>query len=156
MTHLLEAPSEVPLIIIVGEPSRFENHLDTLGQMGAVLFSRDLNSALRWVPGQRQQADGACEVEDLQLFPTQLLVRWRGERIDLTASEFRGLAELADAPGDVCTFEKLTKSVWNAPYFGDSTAIRSLIKRLRAKLADATGDLVIDSVRGIGFRLHRV
>lgn len=72
----------------------------------------------------------------------------------LTRLEFDLLQRLLENPGRVLTRERLLEQVWNYDFTGDTRAVDSAIKRLRAKLRKPMGDAdVVESVRGIGYRL---
>jgi two-component system response regulator MtrA len=59
-----------------------------------------------------------------------------GEPVELTATEFRLLLELARSKGKVKTRESLLESVWNYEYLGDSRIVDMAVKRLRNKIED--------------------
>jgi two-component system alkaline phosphatase synthesis response regulator PhoP len=77
-----------------------------------------------------------------------------GTPMELTRLEFDLLQRLLENPGRVLTRERLLEQVWNYDFAGDTRAVDSAIKRLRAKLRTAMGDAdVIEAVRGIGYRV---
>jgi DNA-binding response OmpR family regulator len=74
--------------------------------------------------------------------------------IELTRLEFDLLHRLLINPGRVLTRERLLEQAWGYDYVGDTRAVDSAIKRLRAKLREASPDAdCIESVRGLGYRL---
>ena len=77
--------------------------------------------------------------------------------LQLTATEFRLLLELARRPGQVFTREVLLERVWGYEYLGDSRLVDIAVQRLRAKVeADEPGiPRLITTVRGVGYRLER-
>ena len=78
-----------------------------------------------------------------------------GRELALTAVEFDLLAALARDPGVVVTRQGLLDQVWGADYFGDDHVLDVHVARLRRKLAaEASGTKLIETVRGIGFRLQ--
>jgi two-component system response regulator MtrA len=81
----------------------------------------------------------------------------RGEaELQLTATEFRLLLELARRPGQVFTRELLLERVWGYEYLGDSRLVDIAVQRLRAKVdAKPGGPKLITTVRGVGYRLER-
>jgi two-component system response regulator MtrA len=81
----------------------------------------------------------------------------RGEiELQLTATEFRLLVELARRPGQVFTRELLLERVWGYEYLGDSRLVDIAVQRLRAKVdTDPDRPRLITTVRGVGFRLER-
>jgi DNA-binding response OmpR family regulator len=78
-----------------------------------------------------------------------------GDRdVRLTATEFDLLATLARDPGVVVPRQSLLDQVWGTDYFGDDHVLDVHVAKLRRKLAgDAAGHELIETVRGIGFRL---
>ncbi len=80
-----------------------------------------------------------------------------GERaLSLTRLEFDLLEMLARHAGQALGREQLLDQVWSYDYYGDSRAVDSAIKRLRAKLQlTGGGPGVISTVRGVGYRLER-
>lgn len=80
-------------------------------------------------------------------------VTWAGTPLPLTRIEREVLAVLATPPPRVWTYRELYERVWNAAYLDDPSAIRSTIKRLRAKLRAAGATVTLESTRGVGFSL---
>jgi DNA-binding response OmpR family regulator len=80
-------------------------------------------------------------------------VTWRGSLVPLSAREFDLLFALTRDPGRVWTFAELTTHVWERPYLGDIEAVVSAVKRLRRQLRAAAPGVVVESVRGVGYRL---
>ena len=79
-----------------------------------------------------------------------------GAPLSLTRLEFDLLATLVQHAGLVLSREQLLDQVWRYDYYGDSRAVDSAVKRLRAKLREAGADHeVISTVRGVGYRLER-
>ena len=79
--------------------------------------------------------------------------RKRGEELQLTATEFRLLLELARRPKQVFTRELLLELVWNYDYLGDSRLVDAAVQRLRAKVEDDPKQpALIKTVRGVGYR----
>jgi two-component system response regulator MtrA len=95
-------------------------------------------------------------VGDLEIDPTGFRVTRDGVDLQLTATEFRLLLELARRPGQVFTRELLLERVWGYEYLGDSRLVDIAVQRLRAKIeAVPGGPRLITTVRGVGYRLER-
>ncbi|WP_329072906.1 response regulator transcription factor [Amycolatopsis sp. NBC_01480] len=93
-------------------------------------------------------------VGDLVLRPDDESTDRRGEPVHLTRTEFRLLAELAAADGQVVTREQLLHRVWGHDYFGDTRLLDVHIRRLRRKVEpDPDAPSVVLTVRGIGYRV---
>jgi len=76
-----------------------------------------------------------------------------GRVLDLSATEFRLLVELARHPDRVLSREKLLERVWGYDYLGDSRLVDMAVNRLRTKLGDdPKAPRYIATVRGAGYR----
>ena len=76
--------------------------------------------------------------------------------LNLTRLEFDLLYHLLSNAGRVLTRERLLEQVWGYDFAGDTRAVDSAVKRLRAKLraASISAD-AIEAVRGVGYRLNK-
>ena len=94
-------------------------------------------------------AGGLClEVERRQVMVDETEVR-------LTQLEFDILHLLLANAGRVLTRERLIEQAWGYDFVGDTRAVDSAIKRLRAKLRAANAEAdSIEAVRGVGYRLN--
>ncbi len=82
---------------------------------------------------------------------------WRGDRpVDLTARETNLLRALFDHLGEVVSKEQLLAEAWERTRRPiDPNAVEACIGRLRRKLDLDTGPGPIETIRGVGYRLHR-
>jgi two-component system alkaline phosphatase synthesis response regulator PhoP len=78
-----------------------------------------------------------------------------GNNLTLTRLEFDLLQRFVSNPGRVLTRERLLEQVWGYDFVGDTRAVDSAIKRLRAKLRAASplADC-IETIRGVGYRFN--
>jgi len=77
-----------------------------------------------------------------------------GSSLVLTRLEFDLLSLFLHHPGQVFTRERLLEQAWGYDFAGDTRAVDSAVKRLRAKLRAASKQAdCIESVRGVGYRL---
>jgi DNA-binding response OmpR family regulator len=98
-------------------------------------------------------AEHAISVDDLVIDPAAFTVRREDEELQLTATEFRLLLELARRPKQVFTRDLLLELVWNYDYLGDSRLVDVAVQRLRAKIEeDPKQPKLIKTVRGVGYR----
>ena len=75
--------------------------------------------------------------------------------LPLTRLEFDLLNLLLTNAKRVLTRERLLEQAWGYDFVGDTRAVDSAIKRLRAKLREASAEAdCIEAVRGIGYRLN--
>jgi DNA-binding response OmpR family regulator len=90
----------------------------------------------------------------LELDPESRLVHVAGSPVDLTRLEFDILHLLLTNAGRVLTRERLLEQAWGYDYVGDTRAVDSAMKRLRAKLRSASPEAdSLEAVRGVGYRL---
>jgi two-component system, OmpR family, response regulator len=93
-------------------------------------------------------------VGDLSLDPAAHQVL-RGDRaIELTGKEFALLESLMRHAGDVLSRTILIEQVWDFAHDGDSNLIDVHIRNLRMKIDRPFGLDSIDTIRGVGYRLH--
>jgi DNA-binding response OmpR family regulator len=75
--------------------------------------------------------------------------------LNLTRLEFDLLYHLLSNAGRVLPRERLLEQVWGYDFAGDTRAVDSAIKRLRAKLRVVSEDIeAIEAVRGVGYRFN--
>ena len=75
--------------------------------------------------------------------------------LDLTRLEFDLLHCLMSNAGRVLSRERLLEQAWGYDFAGDTRAVDSAVKRLRAALRAASADAdAIEAVRGVGYRLR--
>ena len=75
-----------------------------------------------------------------------------GQEVELTQKEFDLLRLFLKNPGRVFTRQNLLDQVWGEDYFGDERIVDTHIKNLRKKL----GNQLIETVRGVGYRLEKI
>ena len=71
--------------------------------------------------------------------------------VAFTGKEFDLLKFLAERPGLALSRQQILDGVWGYDWFGDARTVDVHIAQVRKKLGDA---LVIDTVRGVGYRLE--
>ena len=92
----------------------------------------------------------------LKLEPEARLVTVNENKLNLTRLEFDLLHLLLVNAGRVLTRERLLEQAWGYDFVGDTRAVDSAVKRLRAKLRLASPDADgIEAVRGVGYRFTR-
>ena len=76
--------------------------------------------------------------------------------LNLTRLEFDLLYHLLSNAGRVMTRERLLEQAWGYDFAGDTRAVDSVVKRLRAKLRDVSINAdAIEAVRGVGYRFNK-
>jgi DNA-binding response OmpR family regulator len=96
-------------------------------------------------------AQGGASLGPLELDTRGRRIFVEGEEIDLTPKEFDLLALLASDPGAVFRRSRILEDVWETTWLGSAKSIDVHVAALRKKLGDPS---LIETVRGIGFRLH--
>jgi DNA-binding response OmpR family regulator len=92
----------------------------------------------------------------LQIDPTSHGVWLGGDRIELSAREFRLLERLARRPGVVVAMEDLVRATHQlkTDFSEASSLLRPLVRTLRRKLGYQAGDMgCIQNLRGVGYML---
>jgi DNA-binding response OmpR family regulator len=90
------------------------------------------------------------ESGDVTLDPSRRTAFRAGRRLELSPKEFALLECLLASPGRVVSAEELLERVWDEAADPFTTAVKTTIRRLRAKLGDPP---VIHTVREGGYRI---
>lgn len=90
---------------------------------------------------------------DLRLDMRTHEVRRGDQRIELAAKEFAVLECLLREPERVLTRTQIAEHVWNYDSFNQSNVVDVYIRNLRRKLDDPFKQKLIQTVRGVGYRL---
>ena len=90
-------------------------------------------------------------VGSVALDPGRREVTVGGSPIALTAREFDVLALLMEHAGSVLTRERIAHEALGYEYVGDTNNVDVHIAHLRAKIEDAGGARIIQTVRGVGY-----
>jgi two-component system response regulator MtrA len=120
---------------------------------GAELVARTRAVLRRREAGPAEQT---VIVSGVTVDPVAFRATKHGAPLELTATEFRLLYELASHAGQVMTRDVLLDRVWGYDYLGDSRLVDMAVKRLRSKLDDdARRATLVTTVRGVGYRFER-
>lgn len=100
-----------------------------------------------------QESEEITEVEfdGLQLHLTKHIVKLRGQDIHLTPSEFKLLAELFKAKGQVLTRDRLIDLIQGEDVSVTGRTIDTHVFALRKKIGDWARH--IETIRGVGYRI---
>ena len=93
------------------------------------------------------------KVGELELNPSERRAYRGGKEIPLTLKEFGLLEYFMRHPNQVVNREDLLNHLWDFNYVGFSNVVDVHVKNLRRKLDDGDGGDVLETVRGIGYRL---
>jgi DNA-binding response OmpR family regulator len=101
-----------------------------------------------------QGLQAATRIGELAIDYAQHQVTLGGHEIELTPTEYRMLAHLAQNAGRVLTQDLLLEHVWGSEYLGESHMLQVNINRLRRKLeADPAHPRYIHTKVGVGYFL---
>ena len=100
--------------------------------------------------GRGQQLSVGNLLIDMGAFSVKL----NGQTVPCTPKEIEILWTLASNPGMVFSREHLLQSIWGYDFLGDTRAVDSHIKRIRAKLCQQDNPWDICTVWGVGYRFE--
>ena len=88
---------------------------------------------------------------EMDLLRRQVVVR--GEEVRLTSREFQLLEVLLRNAGRVVTRSMLLEAVWDYRFDPQTNIVDQHVSRLRQKLGDEGAAAIIETVRGVGYRV---
>ena len=104
-----------------------------------------------------RRASGAGQsilaVADLMVNLLTREVTRAGRKIDLTAREFELLEHFARSPGRVLTRAQISERVWNYDFDPGTNLVEVYIQRLRKKVEGEGEAKLIETIRGVGYRM---
>ncbi|SDK06809.1 MULTISPECIES: response regulator transcription factor [unclassified Paenibacillus] len=86
---------------------------------------------------------------------SNLTVEAGAQTVELKKKECELLFALASLPGQIFTRTQLIEDIWGIDYEGDERTVDVHIKRLRERL-EPIPELIISTIRGLGYRLESV
>lgn len=89
----------------------------------------------------------------LRLYPGRNELEWKGKRLELTKNELLLAECLMSRPGEVLSREVLLEALWDDVQFVDDNTLTVNVTRLRKKLEELGLPKLIDTVRGLGYKL---
>ena len=94
------------------------------------------------------------ETDDLRMDLARREVSRAGQVLDLTPTEFRLLECLLRNAGKVVTHTMLLEQVWHFHFDPRTSVVETHMSRLRTKLDRGYEDELIETVRGVGYRVR--
>lgn len=155
----LRADGDLPIIVVT---ARSESADVVAGlEAGAddfvtkPLVAAELAARIRALLRRRRPATTVrTRIGNVELRPEEGEVLRSGSPVHLTRTEFRLLAELAEAGGRVVSREDLLSRVWGYEYHGDTRLLDVHVRRLRRKVEDDPDrPAVVLTVRGAGYKV---
>jgi DNA-binding response OmpR family regulator len=101
-----------------------------------------------------RQDDHVLQVGPLRIDKSTHSVQADGRALHLTSTEFGILHLLASSPGRVFGAEEIFQQVWKEKYFESNNTVMVHISKLREKLEAETGDKLISTVWGVGYKIE--
>ena len=99
------------------------------------------------------QSGNLLRMNDLEMDVTRREVRRAGKKIELSPREFSLLELLLRHPNQVLTRTQIVEHVWNFDFYGDTNVVDVYIGYLRRKIDSGFVPPLIQTVRGVGYRL---
>lgn len=158
---LRERKNAVPVILLTAR-TELNERIDGLNlgaddYMTKPFFVEELIARLHAVARRaKDEPAGLLQAGDLSVNLITRQVR-RGEReIELTAREFSLLERLLRTPGRVFTRTQLLEHVWGYDFDPETNLVDVNIRRLRKKVDGESESPLIETVRGVGYRIRKV
>ncbi|MFQ5611758.1 MAG: response regulator transcription factor [Anaerolineae bacterium] len=155
--------SDVPIMMLTALGS--EEHIVKGLEMGAddylvkPVTMRELGARIKALLRRASTGDGGGEIgriyryNDLVIDFDKHEVTQRGDRVDLSPTEFKLLVCLVKHQGRVLPHEFLLTQVWGSEYAGELDHLRLYISYLRKKIeADPSKPILIQNEWGVGYR----
>jgi two-component system response regulator ChvI len=167
LLNRLRRASSVPVIFLTSKDEEIDEMLGL--KMGADDYIRKpfsqrlLIERIRAVLRRTEAAGRAGESEDsellirgdLRLDPTRHECIWRGDKVQLTVTEFLLLQALVKHLGHVKSRDQLMDAAYGDNIYVDDRTIDSHIKRLRRKLKVVDKEFsAIETLYGLGYRFQ--
>ncbi len=153
--------SDVPVIILSAKSMK-ETRLEML-RIGAddyILKPFDLDEVLVRMEVVMCRADAGkissmelLSVGALTMDTVQMRVIYQEKELSLTAKEFQLLKLFMENPKKTFTKANLYEAVWNDVYYYEENTINVHMSNLRGKIKKTTGEELIETVWGIGYRM---
>ena len=104
---------------------------------------------------QKGQGSGRLEFRDMMLTRSTFEVSIGGRVLPkITKQEFAILELLLKNPKQVFSKEDIFEYAWDEPYMGETKTLDVHISNIRKKIKTITPDEYIETIWGIGYRLH--
>lgn len=102
----------------------------------------------------RATVNAVLQVADLVLHRETMRVTRAGQPVNLTARELALLELLMSSPGKLLSRERILSRVWGAHADPLTNVVDVYIRRLRVKVDEGRETPLIQTVRGLGYRLE--
>ena len=155
--------SNVPIIMLSAKADEFDRLLGL--ELGADDYIAKpysprevvarIKAVLRRLRDSREQDQVThLVVGNLDIDMNAYIVKLDDQQVACTPKEIEILWTLAGNPGMVFSREHLLQSIWGYDFLGDTRAVDSHIKRIRAKICSESNGWDIKTVWGVGYRFE--
>jgi len=158
----LRKTSQVPVIMLTAKDDVSDKVMgldmgadDYLTKPFAIeeLLARIRNALKRAKPKIEPVVDRILSKGDLKLNPDTRIVKYQGHIIELSKTEFDLLEYLMNNKNIVLSRDRLLESVWGYNYAGNTNITDVYIKYLRDKIDNKFNISIIETVRGVGYKI---
>lgn len=116
-----------------------------------------INSLFRIVDSLAQDSDDenddALVIDDLEINEDSMSIRWKGQELSLTLTEFWLIESMARHPGHVKTYENMMQITRQS--YVERNTINGYIRRIRNKFKEVDPDFKhIQTVFGVGYKWY--
>lgn len=160
LKNLREKGNNVPVILLTAR-STLNERLEGLN-LGAddylckPFFIEELIARLHAI--SRRAAGDTSSLIQFKTLTVDMIsreVKAASKLLDLTAREFNLLTLLLRSPGRVYTRTQILEHVWGYDFDPQTNVVDVYIRRLRNKISEATDEKMIETVRGVGYRMKK-
>jgi two-component system, OmpR family, response regulator len=157
-TALREAAVAAPILMLTAKTGEYDEaqglHLGADDYLRKPFSMVVLLARVRALLRRPGYGEANFAVEDLRLDPRRRRC-WRGSReVRLTAREVQVLAFLLSRRGQTVAKAELLDGVWGEDFTGDPNIVEVYVGRLRRKVDTAFDRDIIETVRGVGYRIR--
>lgn len=153
--------SDIPVIIISAK-DMVSTKVDLLaaGADDYITKPFDIKEVLARIEVQIRRTEGLIEegkmsYQGMELDKTNYCVRVEGTELSkITRQEFSILELFLRHPKKVFSKEEIFEYAWEEPYMGETKTLDVHISNIRKKIKEVTEKEYIETVWGIGYRLH--
>lgn len=160
LKNLRKKGSSVPVLLLTAR-SELDERLEGLNlgaddYMTKPFYIEELIARLHTIVRRASgEATHVLKVEDLLMDLVSRVVKRGDEEIQLSMREFSLLEFLMRSPGRVLSRMQICEHVWNYTFDPDTNLVDVYIQRLRKKIDKEFPTKLIETVRGVGYRIGK-
>lgn len=158
LKHLRELRNPVPVLLLTARGSLNERveglNLGADDYLPKPFYTEELIARLHAILRRRSgQPLSLLEAGPLVVNLLTREVTAAGRLVELTSREFALLTCLIRSPGRVYTRTQICEQVWNFHHDPGTNLVDVYVQRIRRKIGDEGDPALIETVRGVGYRL---